>query len=70
MIYRIELERINSCVGRYAENEYADGVVQVKTFLAECVPNGYRVSKIVKTTKDGRGYDVTNKYIKGGNQND
>lgn len=64
MVYRIELERIDTSVKRYTENEYADGVVQVKTFLAECVPDGYRVAKIVKTTKDGRGHDVTSKYIK------
>ena len=63
MTYRIELERIDRRYSGYDKNEYAYGALEVKTFLAECVPNGYRVSKIVKTTKDGRGYDVTNKYI-------
>lgn len=64
MTYRIELENIDIRYSAYDKNEFAHGALEVKTFLAECVPNGYRITKIVKITKDGRGYDVTSKYIK------
>lgn len=64
MTYRIELEKIDRRYKGYDYNEFAYGVVEIKTFLNECVPEGFRVSKIVKTTKDGKGYNVTDKYIK------
>lgn len=65
MTYRIELEKIDRRSGcAYDYNEYAYGSLEVKTFLNECVPEGFEVAKIIKTTKDGRGYDVTDKYIK------
>lgn len=60
MTYRIELT--NGKV-RDDYNEYAYGILEVKTFLSECIPDGFKVVKIVKTYKDGRGCDVTNKYI-------
>lgn len=60
MTYRIELT--NGKV-RDDYNEYAYGVAEVKTFLNECVPDGFKVSKIVKTYKDGRACNVTNKYM-------
>lgn len=59
MKYRIEL---TNGIPRYDLNEYAFGALEVKTFISECIPEGYKISKIVKITKDGRGYDVTNKY--------
>lgn len=64
MTYRIELEKIDRRYRAYDYNEHVYGVEEIKTFLNECVPEGFRVARIVKTTKDGKGYDVTDKYIK------
>ena len=61
MTYRIELT--NGKV-RNDYNEYAYGINEVKTFVNECIPEGFKVSRIIKVTKDGRGTDVTNKYLK------
>ena len=63
MTYRIELEKINKRYTWEDKTEYVYGALEVKTFLAECVEEGYRVAKIVKTTKDGRATDVTSKYM-------
>lgn len=63
MTYRIELEKINRKYRAFDYNDYVYGVAEIKTFLTECIPTGYKVAKIVKTTKDGRGYDVTSKYM-------
>ena len=64
MNYRIELEKIDRRFSGYDYNESCKGSKEVNSFLKECIPEGYKVVKIVKTTKDGKGYDVTNKYIK------
>lgn len=64
MKYRIELEKINKIYAFEDKTEYVNGALEVKTFLAECIEEGYRVVKIVKVTKDGKGTNVTNKYIK------
>lgn len=64
MTYRIELERTDKRFSAYNKNEYAYGVNQVKDFIRNCVEEGYKIARIVKTTKDGKGYDVTSKYIK------
>lgn len=60
MTYRIELTNGKT---RNDYNEYAYGSAEVKTFLNDCVPNGFRVVKIVKVYKDGRGCNVTKKFI-------
>lgn len=60
MTYRIELTNGRA---RDDRNEYAYGIEEIKTFLRECVPDGFKVAKIMKTTKDGRATDVTDKYI-------
>lgn len=67
MMYRIEMERINKHkinLGYDNITESAHGAKEVQTYLNECVPDGFKVTKIIKTTKDGRGCDVTDKYIK------
>ena len=61
MLYRIELTNGNIIDDH---NEYANGVAEVKTFISECVPDGFKVDRIVKVFKDGRGCDVTKKYVK------
>lgn len=62
MNYRIELTRKD---GRRAfdKNEHVNGVAEVKTFLAECVEDDYKVDKIVMVFKNGRGLDVTDRYM-------
>ena len=62
--YRIELEKINKKFSFEDKTEYVYSSAEVKTFLAECVEEGYRVIKIVRCTKDGKGTDVTKNYIK------
>lgn len=64
MTYRIELEKIDRRYSAYDKNEYAYGAEQVKDFIANYLEDGYRIARIIKTTKDGRGYEVTSKYIK------
>lgn len=66
MLYRIELSRKDEVKYEYLKYDvgYAYNALEVKTYLAECVGDDYRVEKIVKITKDGRGYDVTGKYIR------
>lgn len=61
MIYRIEM--INE-KGRNEDNQYAYGIDELKTFIKECIPTGCRIARIVKTTKDGRGYDITERYMR------
>lgn len=61
MTYRIEL---TNGIPRNDYNEYAYGVDEIKTFINECIPEGFKILRIVKVTKDGRGTDVTNKYLK------
>lgn len=60
MTYRIELTNGKA---RDDYNEYAYGAAEVKTFICECVPEGFRIARIVKTMKDGRAQDVTKKYV-------
>lgn len=64
MTYRIELEKIDRKYKAFDKNEFAYGAEEVRTYIRECQEEGYRIAKIVKTTKDGKGYDVTSKYIK------
>lgn len=64
MTYRIEMEMINKKYNWTDKHEFAKGIAEVKTFLKNCVEDGYKVTRIVKLTKDGRGIDVTQKYIR------
>ena len=63
MRYRIELKRINRTLNFTDYNECAFSSTEVKAFLSECVPEGYKVARIIKTTQDGHDYDVTDKYF-------
>ena len=63
MRYRIELKRIDRTLNFTDYNECAFSSTEVKAFLSECVPEGYKVARIIKTTQDGHSYDVTDKYF-------
>lgn len=64
MTYRIELDRVDMTKYFSSINDYANTSAEVKDYLKNCIADGYKVSKIVKTYKDGRGVDVTSKYVK------
>lgn len=63
MKYRIELERIDRRYMAYDKVEYVYSAKEILPFIREYVDEKYMVSKIIKTYKDGRGMDVTDKYI-------
>lgn len=62
MKYRIELKMTDSQYNFTDKTEYVNGITELKTFLKECIEDDYIVFKIVKTYKDGRGIEVTDKY--------
>lgn len=64
MGYRIELQMRDRRARAYDEYGYAENRRELITFLQECVDDEFQVAKIVRTTKDGKGYDVTNIYRK------
>lgn len=65
MIYRVELERIENTKHYFKSiHENVESSAGVKDYLKNCIEDGYKVSKIVKIYNDGRGVDITSKYIK------
>lgn len=63
MRYRIELVHKKWGYKVPTYNITVKGIIELKDFLKNCIDDDFKVSKITKTFNDGRGEDVTKKYI-------
>jgi hypothetical protein len=63
MTYRIELIHKKWGYKVPAPSATVEGIIELKDFLKNCIDDDFKVSKITKTFNDGRGEDITKKYI-------
>lgn len=63
MDYRIESK--DRTISLYYPDAHMKGVGEVKDFIKNGLEPNAKIIRIVKCYKDGRGVDVTNKFIRG-----